>query len=119
MHSGVFVKYPGLKIILAHLGEALPFWLWRIDSRGGGPGKFPKSLSQYFKEHFYVTTSGMFWAPVIQFVITVLGVDRVLFAVDYPYESSTTAVQVIESMPISDEDKEKIFYRNAARLLKL
>jgi predicted TIM-barrel fold metal-dependent hydrolase len=119
LYSGVLVKYPNLKIILGHLGEALPFWLWRIDSRGAEASKFPKSLSQYFKENFYVTTSGMFWEPVIQFVCSVMGADRVLFAVDYPYESGKTAIQVVESISMSDEDKEKIFHGNAERLLKI
>jgi predicted TIM-barrel fold metal-dependent hydrolase len=78
-----------------------------------------KNPSQYFKDNFYVTTSGMFWQPVLQFVCSVLGADRILFAADYPYESSKEAVQFIESMPISDGDKEKICHLNAEKLLAL
>jgi 2,3-dihydroxybenzoate decarboxylase len=128
--SGVFDKYPGLKIILGHLGESLPFWLWRLDSRwptgkgnipiGGMAYKdFKKLPSQYFRDNFYVTTSGMFWPPVIQFVSSVLGADRVLFATDYPYETTIEAVKALEATPIKDEDKEKICHLNAERLFKL
>jgi 2,3-dihydroxybenzoate decarboxylase len=127
--SGVFDKYPGLKIILGHLGEAIPFWLWRIDSRYLEEKSDPasaeiyknlkKNPSQYFKENFYVTTSGMFWEPVLQFVSSVLGSERVLFATDYPYESSKEAAQFIESVQIDDGDKEKICHLNAEKLLRL
>jgi len=128
--SGVFDRYPGLKIILGHLGEAIPFWLWRIDSRyreekESDPASaeiyknLQKNPSQYFKENFYVTTSGMFWQPVVQFVSSVLGSDRILFAVDYPYESSEEAVQFIESLQMDDGDKERICHLNAEKLLRL
>ncbi|OGP54415.1 MAG: hypothetical protein A2Y65_09530 [Deltaproteobacteria bacterium RBG_13_52_11] len=127
--SGVFDKYPGLKIILGHLGEALPFWLWRMDSRFLEEKKDPasaafykdfgKSPAQCFRDNFYVTTSGMYWQPVLQFVCSVLGTDKVLFATDYPYESSREAAQVVESLPLRDTDKKKICYLNAQRLLRL
>ena len=130
MCSGLFDTYPSLKIILGHLGEALPFWLWRLDSRlleekKSDPASaeiyknLKKNLSQYFKENFYVSTSGMFWEPVLQFVSSVLGSDRVLFAVDYPYESSTEAAQFMESVQLDDEDKERIAHLNAEKLLRL
>ena len=116
--SGVFDQFPRLKIILGHLGEAIPYWLWRID--GKVPfGMIKKKPSQYFKENFYISTSGMFWQPVLQFVYSVLGAERILFAVDYPAESIIDAVKCIDSMPISDKDKEKIYYLNAEDLLGL
>ena len=127
--SGVFDQYPDLKIILGHLGEALPFWLWRLDSRlqeeKGDPASaefykyLKKNPSQYFKDNFYVTTSGMFWSPVLEFVCSVLGAEKVLFAIDYPYESSKAAVDFMDTSSISDTDKEKICHLNAERLLKL
>jgi predicted TIM-barrel fold metal-dependent hydrolase len=128
--SGVFDKYPRLKIILGHMGEAIPFWLWRVDSRyiqekmsDPASAKFYENLqktpSEYFKNNFYVTTSGMFWNPVLEFVSDVLGVDRVLFAIDYPYESSKEAVNFIDASPMSDTDKEKICHLNAEKLLRL
>ena len=78
-----------------------------------------KKPSQYFKENFYVTTSGMSWQPVLQFVLSVLGPERILFAADYPPESALEAARFIDSMPMSDSDREKICHLNAERLLRL
>lgn len=131
--SGLFDKYPGLKIILGHGGEGLPFWLHRIGMGGAQPKgavtpilpgtKIPYALCKnrpgdYVKKNFYVTTSGMFWEPVLMFLHTVMGPDRVLFACDYP-ASNIEDVRSIEALPISNEDKEKIFHLNAENLLKL
>ncbi len=123
--SGVFDQLPDLKIILGHMGESLPFWLWRMDNiwqRGGIDSGFKKTKklpSEYIKENFYVTTSGMSWPTVIQFVCQALGAERVMFGVDYPLESSILAVQAVENTPIGDDDKERVFHLNAAELLRL
>ncbi len=128
--SGAFDKYPGLKIILGHMGEALPFWLWRMDSRFRSQQSFSaeatkmygalnKTPSQYFRDNFYVTTSGMFWHPALQFVTSVLGAAHVMFASDYPYEDTREAVDFLKTAPVSAEEKEKIAHLNAERLLKL
>ena len=120
--SGIFDRYPRLKIILGHLGEALPFLLWRIDNvfrRYPLSQQLRKTPSQYLKDNFFITTSGNFWPAALQFVCSELGADRVLFAVDYPYEPSRPAVQFLESTPLSDDDREKICHRNAERLLSL
>lgn len=130
--GGMFEKFPRLQIILGHLGENIPFQLWRLDNRwmhekdGFGPlpadpsvSNIKKKPSEYFKENFYVTTSGMFWEPAFQFVRSVVGVDRILFAVDYPAESNMEAVNFIESARLSKGDREKIYHGNAERLLKL
>jgi 5-carboxyvanillate decarboxylase len=127
--SGVFDRYPGLKIILGHLGEALPFWLWRLDSRFEEEKSDPasaafykdhrKSPGQCFKDNFYVTLSGMFWQPVLQFVCSVLGSGRIMFAADYPYESSRLASQFIESVEIGEDERANICHKNAEAILKL
>jgi 5-carboxyvanillate decarboxylase len=128
--SGVFDKYPGLKIMLGHLGEGIPYWLWRMDNMypkyqaildKDAPGNNLKKLpSQYFKENFYVVTSGMFWEPVLQLGITALGSDRILYGCDYPPESDLVfASKWIDSVSISDSDREKICHLNAERLLRL
>lgn len=131
--GGMFEKYPRLQIILGHLGESIPFQLWRLDNRwnnekAGMPGMFDadpsaknmkKKPSEYFKEHFYVSTSGMFWEPSLQLVHTAMGPDRILFAVDYSAESNKEAVKFIDSVKLSDEDREKICHGNAERLLRL
>jgi len=128
--SGVFDEYPGAKVILGHLGEALPFWLWRMDSRfrevqrSEGEAAdfykdFKKTPSQYFKDNFYVTTSGMFWAPTLEFVSRVFGADRIMYATDYPFELGEDITSFIEESQLSTEDKEKIYHLNAERLFKL
>lgn len=127
--SGVFEKYPRLKIILGHLGEALPFWLWRLDSRfeeeKSDPAsaefykEYEKTPAQAFRENFYVTLSGMYWEPVLRFVCDVFGADRVLFATDYPYESSRVASRFIDSVDIPASRKESICHANAERILHL
>lgn len=124
--SGLFDTHPGLKIILGHLGEAIPFWLWRIDNhwakrraRGSHNMKFKRKPSDYFKDNFFVTTSGMFCQRALQNTYMTLGADRILFAVDYPWESNEEAVRFIEDAPICDDDKEKICHLNAEKLLGL
>jgi 5-carboxyvanillate decarboxylase len=125
--SGVFDKYPSLNIILGHLGEALPWWLWRLDSRWVVVGREEsdaaplarKKPSQYIKENFYFTTSGMFWHPALQCCYSALGADRILFAVDHPYESNKEAVQFMDTASVCDSDKEKMYHLNAEKLLGL
>jgi len=116
--SGVFNYFPNLRIILGHLGEGIPFWLWRLDSRSE-KGKYKKKPSQYFKEHFYVSVSGMYWEPALLMTVSAIGSERILFATDYPSESFDDAIQSIKNLPLSDKDKENIWHLNAERLLKL
>lgn len=130
--GGIFDRYPNLKIILGHMGENIPYQLWRLDNRwltekDGWGGAVPpdpsanlkKKPSEYFRDNFYITTSGMFWHPVLQFACNVVGADKIMFAVDYSAESNKVAAQFIESAPISDDDKAKICHQNAERILKL
>ena len=120
--SGLFDEYPKLNIILGHLGEALPYWLWRLDTiwnRRSLLNKLKKTPTDYFKENFFVTTSGMFSQPPLLCSYLALGADRILFAVDYPLESNKDAVQFMEETPICDSDKEKIYHFNAEKLLAL
>jgi len=120
--SGLFDEYPKLKIVIGHMGEALPYWLWRIDnhfSRTDMTKRLKRLPSQYFKENFYITTSGMFFEPALLCAYLVLGAERILFAVDYPYEAMKPAVDFIDAAAISDIDKEKICHGNAEKLLKI
>jgi predicted TIM-barrel fold metal-dependent hydrolase len=116
--SGVFDAFPRLKIILGHLGETIPFALWRCDwllAHVGGRSGFADA----FREHFYLTTSGSFQASALACCIAELGADRIMFAVDYPYNASADGVAFIRGAPISAADKEKILHANADRLLRL
>lgn len=120
--SSVFEEFPKLQIILGHLGEALPYWLWRVDnmwSRTEPKGTPKKAPSEYFKNNFFITTSGMFWHLPLLCSCMAISVDKILFAVDYPFEQSDKAVQFIQSAPISDSDKGRICHFNAEELLNL
>ena len=118
VNSDLLDKYPKLQFILGHAGESLPFWLNRLDGRWRYPDR-PKKFSQYFKDNFYVSTSSQCWPALLQFLISALGSDRILFATDYPYESLKQHVHFIDSAPISDSDREKICHLNAEKLFKL
>jgi 2,3-dihydroxybenzoate decarboxylase len=120
--SGLFDEHPGVKIILGHLGEALPFWLWRLDNRWVRMPQgmtIKKKPSQYIKDNFFITTAGNFSVSAFFCAYLELGADQILFAVDYPLESNKEAVQFMEALPISDGDKDKVCHLNAERLLKL
>lgn len=133
--SGVFDEYPNLKIILGHLGEALPFWIQRLDTRMltivgtlmkvGAPPFIPltkilkKLPSHYIRNNFFITNSGMLFEPSLLCCLLTLGADRILFAVDYPMEPNQEAIQFLETVKISNTDREKIFHLNAEKLLGL
>jgi len=123
--SGAFDRFPGLRIVVGHLGEALPFWLYRIDHMHGaavrsGRHKFLQKLekkpSDYMRENIFVTTSGMPWEPAIKFTQDVLGMDRVLYAMDYPYQFVPAEVGMTDNVDISDADKKKLFQTNAENM---
>ena len=117
--SGIFDKYPNLKIILGHLGETLPFLMWRVDHALSRPGGKSIKFRDAFCNHFYVTTSGNFSNPALLCCVQELGVDRILFAVDWPYVPNKLGTGWIEQMPLCDEDKVKVLSGNAKRLLKM
>ncbi len=117
--SGVFEKYPKLKIVLGHLGETLPFLVWRIDHTLARPGQKAMSFRDVFCKNFYVTTSGNFSNPALLCCVMELGIDRILFAVDWPFVSNQPGTRWMESVPLCDEDKAKILSGNAKRILKM
>ena len=117
--SGVFEKYPKLKIILGHLGETLPFLVWRIDTTLKRPGGKAANFRDIFCNNFYVTTSGNFSNPALLCCVMEMGIDRILFAVDWPFVPNPPGTKWMESVPLCDEDKAKIRSGNAKRLLKM
>jgi len=126
--SGVFDRFPNLQMVLGHMGEGLPYWLHRLDSRlplsqmldkTGRLQELKKLPSEYFKSNLHISTSGMNWSPVLRFVCDVIGVDRVMFAIDYPYESSEPAVLGLKESKLTDEEKRQIFELNAQRLFNI
>ena len=117
--SGVFDKYPDLKMILGHLGESLPFSLWRIDMALQRPGNAPTPFRDTFRNHFWITTSGNFSTPALLCCVMEMGVDRILFSVDYPFVPNPPGVKWMDTVPLGPEDRAKILHGNATRLLKL
>lgn len=117
--SGLFQEHPKLKIILGHLGETLPFLVWRIDQALSRPGQKSMSFRDVFCKNFYVTTSGFFSNPALLCTVMEMGTDRILFAVDWPFVMNPPGTAWVDTIPLSDEDKVKILSGNAKTLLKL
>jgi 2,3-dihydroxybenzoate decarboxylase len=117
--SGMFDAYPNLKVILGHFGEGLPFLMWRVDSALSRPGNKGGSFRKVFSDHFYITTSGNFSDPALICTVMELGVDRILFAIDWPFVANPPGVEWAKRIPLCEEDRIKILGGNAKRLLKL
>jgi 5-carboxyvanillate decarboxylase len=124
--SGVFDRFPGLKLVIGHAGEGLPYWLYRIDymqqnvRQASGRARKLKALpSDYFKSNIFITSSGVAWEPAILFAQQVLGVSQVLYAMDYPYQASAEEVAISDNFDMSDADKKEFFQLNAERIFKL
>ena len=126
--SGAFDRFPKLQIMVGHVGESLPFSLYRIDYmhgasvRSGRYAAMPplkKKPSDYFRENIYATNSGVAWAPPIRFMQEVMGPERVLFAQDYPYQYLAEEVAALDDMQMSAQNKTLFFQGNAERIFKL
>jgi 2,3-dihydroxybenzoate decarboxylase len=117
--AGTFDRFPGAKLMLGHLGETLPFLLWRFDSRAIKLYglRFPKAPSQYVKDNIVITTSGMCSAEPLACAVAALGRDKVMFATDHPFESIEEAAEFIEEAPLAPDVRADICFNNAARLL--
>jgi 2,3-dihydroxybenzoate decarboxylase len=119
--SGLFDAYPKLTVILGHMGEFVPFSLWRFDDRYewiAASRGLKQQPSYYAKHNMMVTTSGVCSYEALLCTQIALGTDRILFAVDYPYQFQQQAVDWIDSAPISDTDRESICHGNAERIFK-
>lgn len=124
--GGIFDRFSGLSVVLGHMGEGIPYWMYRIDNRyemetamGMEHRELEKKPSEYFRRHFAITTSGVNWDPPLELCVSVLGADKVMFAVDYPYQETFEAVEWMNAAPLSDKDKELIFSTNAERIFGL
>jgi 2,3-dihydroxybenzoate decarboxylase len=127
--AGVFDRFPRLQIVLGHLGEALPYWFYRLDYMhgiiartrryGDAAPQLKKPLSAYLKENFHYTTSGMGWQPPIMYVHQVVGPERLLYAMDYPYQYVPEEVSEQDTLPMSGRDKHLFYQGNAERLFSL
>ncbi len=119
--SGLFDRVPTLQVILGHMGELLPFALDRTQQRlEHNPSvNLQRPVGDYFRENFYITTSGNFHTPSLMAAIDEIGADRILFAVDYPFEQVTDAVDWFDGLSLGQADHERIGRSNAQRLLDL
>ena len=117
--GGVLDEYPGLQLIVGHMGEALPFFLARSSRVLRQQAGLARPLEDYMAENFHFTTSGMFTYPPLTCLLQVIGADRVMFSVDYPYSSNSEGRDFVLGAPISEADREKLAFANAARLLGL
>jgi 2,3-dihydroxybenzoate decarboxylase len=117
--SGVFDAHPGLKIILGHLGEGLPFLLWRVNMGFARDAKAGRGFRDVFCEHFWITTSGFWSDPALLCCVQEMGVDRIMFSVDYPFAPNQPATEWLHKVPLCADDRAKIASGNARRLLKL
>ena len=125
--SGLFDRFPKLRLVVGHLGEALPFWLYRLDymhratvaaKRYACMKPLQRKVSDYMRENVYVTSSGMAWAPAIQFCQQVLGEDRVMYAMDYPYQFEATEVVAMDGVG-TDAARAKFYELNARAVFGL
>jgi len=128
MTSGVFDRFPKLQVILGHMGEALPFWAYRLDymhratvaaNRYETLKPTQRKPSEYLRENFYVTNSGVAWDDAIKFTQKFMGADRVMYAMDYPYQHVIDEVILLDNMEMSAEHKKMFFQTNAERLFKI
>lgn len=126
--AGVFDRFPKLRMILGHMGEALPFWAYRLDYMHQATVKskrYPsiqplqKRPSEYLREHFYITNSGVAWEQAIKFTQDFMGTDRVMYAMDYPYQYAPDEVNLLDAMDMPLEHKRQFFQTNAETVFKL
>ena len=126
--AGVFDRFPKLQLVLGHLGEGLPYWLYRIDfmhagivrsNRSPGAGPLQRTPSQVLQQNVHYTTSGMCWEPAVMFVHRLMGADRLMYAMDYPYQVVADEVAAMDALPISAADLAAFYAGNAERVFGL
>jgi predicted TIM-barrel fold metal-dependent hydrolase len=115
----LFDAYPKLKLIVGHMGEGIPFLVDRIDEAINRPGNHSVRFKETFCNNFYITTSGHFSTPALLCAVLEMGIDHILFSVDYPYVDNAPGMRWMETVPLSAEDKQKMFNANARKLLRI
>lgn len=126
IYSGLFDRYPKLKIVLGHLGEGLPFWLYRIDFYWLKPWvageirpKIKNKPSHYIINNFLFTSSGMHYLPAFVCAYMAVGGDMIAFGADHPFETSKESLDSLGILPICNADKEKFYHINAEKILHI
>jgi 2,3-dihydroxybenzoate decarboxylase/5-carboxyvanillate decarboxylase len=122
MVSGVFDRFPKLQIVLGHMGENIPFHLWRSDHWfERRPEEYGSSLkpSEIFARNFWVTTSGVEHGPALRYTLEMLGPEKIMWAIDYPYEQMQPSVEFMDGLQLAPSTRRAIYGGNAARLFRL
>jgi uncharacterized protein len=118
--GGAFDRYPGLQLVIGHLGEGLPFMLPRIElALPAEVTKLERPVSSYLRENLHYTFGGFNWTPAFLDLLLQVGAERIMFSTDHPYASMTEARAFLDHLPVSSADKERIAHGNAERLLRL
>lgn len=118
--TGVFEKFPNLKVILGHWGEMVPYYLPRLDQMfSPAVTGLPEKFSIYFKNNVWATPGGIYDDDDLEYCVRKVGIDRLLFATDFPYVPLAGAKPFLENCPLSEDDKKKFAYLNAEKLLHL
>ena len=117
--GGVFDRYPKLQIVIGHLGEALPFMLQEFDNMQMAMTKHNRPISAYLRDNIHYTFSGFNFLAAFLDLLLEVGVDRIMFSADHPYQSMAQARAFLDQLPVSAADKERIAHGNAERLLGL
>ena len=117
--SRVFDKHPGLNIILGHMGETLPYQLWRIDQALKRPGHDPMNFREHFTNNFYITTSGHFSTTALVCAMMEMSMDHIMFSVDYPFVAHKPAMDWLDTLQLSKTDMRKLLSGNARRVLNI
>ena len=129
--SGAFDRFPKLRVVIGHMGEGMPLLLYRFDwmqsnadgkpgLRGGAPAvTLRHKISYYFKRNIWITTSGQGWEPSVKFCMDVLGPDRVIYAMDYPYQQSADEVAAYDAFDLRPEHKKMLMQTNAEQVFRL
>ena len=128
MTAGVFDRFPKLQMIIGHMGEALPFWSYRLDymhratvlsDRYPSMRPVKRKISEYLSDNFYITNSGVASEAAIKFTQNLIGVDRVMYAMDYPYQHAIEEVAILDAMDMPAQDKKRFFQTNAEEAFRL
>jgi predicted TIM-barrel fold metal-dependent hydrolase len=124
MASGLFDDHPNLQIVLGHMGEGLPYSMWRVDNRNKWTNAEPaypakQKLAHYFENNFYITTSGNFRTQTLIDAMLEIGSDRILFSADWPFENIDHAAEWFDVCAIAEADRQKIGRDNSMRLFRI
>ncbi len=121
LFGGVFERHPRARVILGHMGETLPFLLWRLDRRAAAfaAGKEVAHPSETFRRNILITTAGVCSDESLACTLAATGEDNTMFSVDHPFESMVDATRWLDAAPVSNEVRAKVAAGTATRVLKL